>query len=206
MSDLVSSPSDRQHAPPLSPQHPQARRNRLWMLLMALTPVIFAILYASGTFSNGGAPEPVVHPLRTPPGYQAVTDAYFGFAIPKKWPENSSMSDSNGDFLYGGPGGWVGESERIAKASPGPSTPVPQALWAYGVTTPTRFGTLGGHRIQVPGTNFAWAVTLTRPGGSRAQAVDVWEARSQTEVWLVVDSSPAVEQTVLGSLQGSLVN
>lgn len=206
MSDLVSSPSDQDHPAPLSPQRPQARRNRLWMLLMALTPVVFAILYATGTFSNGGAQEPVVHPLRTPPGYQAVTDAYFGFAIPNKWPEISSMSDSNGDFLYSGPGGWVGESERIAKASPGPSTPVPKALWAYGVTTPTRFGTLGGHRIHVPGTNFAWAVTLTRPGGSRAQAVDVWEARSQTEVWLVVHSSRAVEQTVLGSLRGSLVN
>lgn len=206
MANLLSSSPDQRHVPPGSAPDAQARRNRRWMLLMAMTPVVFAILFALGTFSNGGQPEPVVHPLRTPPGYQAVTDAYFGYAIPKQWPQISSMSDSNGDFLYEGPGGWVGESERIARTSPGPSTPVPEALWAYGVTTPTRFAVRGGHRVQVPGTSFAWAVTLTRPGGARAQAVDVWEARSQTEVWLVVHASPAVERTVLGSLRGSAVN
>jgi len=176
------------------------------MLLMAMTPVVFAILYAMGAFTNGGAPEPVVNPLRTPPGYQAVTDAYFGFAIPTKWSEIGSMSDANGDFYYRGSGGWVGESERIARTSPGPSTPVPEALWAYGVVTPTRFAASGGHRVNVPGTSFAWAVTLTRPGGSRSLAVDVWEAHSQTEVWLVAHSSPTVERTVLDSLQGSAVN
>ncbi|MBO0747135.1 MAG: hypothetical protein J2O47_02225, partial [Acidimicrobiaceae bacterium] len=175
MPDVLSGPADQRQRSPRSPAAAQARRNRRWMLLMAMTPIVFAILYAVGAFTTGGAPEPVVHPLRTPAGYQAVTDAYYGFAIPKNWPENGSLSDPNGDFYYNGPGGWVGESVRIAKTSPGPSAPVPEALWAYGVTTPTKFGVLGGHRIHVPGTSFAWAVTLTRPDGSRAQAVDVWE-------------------------------
>lgn len=206
MSDVLSSPPNQQGNSSGPPSGTQARRNRGWMLLMAMTPVVFAILYALGAFAGGTEPEPVVHPLHTPAGYQAVTDAYFGFAMPKKWSENSAMTDSNGDFYYNGPGGWVGESERIQKTSPAPSTPVPEALWAYGVTTPTKFRVLGGHRIDVPGTSFAWALTLSRPGGSRAQAVDVWEAHSQTEAWLVVHSSPAVERTVLASLQGSAVN
>ena len=202
MPDLLSTPADKRHG---SPVPAQVRRNRRWMLGLAVVPIVVAVVSVFVNLS-GGAPEPVVKPLRTPPGYQAVTDAYFGFAIPKKWPENGSLSDPNGDFYYNGPGGWVGESERIAKASPGPATPVPKALWAYGVTTPTTFASAGGHRVHVPGTNFAWAVTLTRPDGSTADAVDVWEAHSQTEVWLVVHSSPAVERTVLRSLQGSLIN
>jgi hypothetical protein len=202
MPDVLSTAADKKNG---SPAPPQVRRNRRWLLVLAIVPVAVAIVSVFVNLS-GGAPEPVVHPLRTPPGYQAVTDAYFGFAIPKRWPQNGSLSDPNGDFYYNGAGGWVGESERIAKASPGPSTPVPEALWAYGVTTPTKFASSGGHRINVPGTNFAWAVTLTRPDGSTSQAVDVWERNSQTEAWLVVHASPAVERTVLGSLQGSLVN
>jgi hypothetical protein len=175
------------------------------MLLMAMTPVVFGILYALGVFT-GGNPEPVVNPVRTPAGYTGVTDAYFGFAIPSGWKENSAFSDSNGDFYYNGPGGWVGESEIIAKTSPTPTTPVPESLKSFDTATPTGFTLVGGHRIHVAGTTFAWAVTLTRPGGFRAEALDVWEAHSQTELWIMVNSSTATDQTVLASLQGSAVN
>jgi hypothetical protein len=83
---------------------------------------------------------------------------------------------------------------------------VPKALQSFGTDSPTGFTLVGGHRITVPGTNFAWAVTLTRPGGFRAPAVDVWEANSQTQLWVMVHSTAAIDHTVLASLQGSLVN
>lgn len=181
------------------------RRTHRWMVGLGVTPVaIFAIWALVSIF--GGPSEPVVHPLHTPKGYAAVTDAYYGFALPAAWKQNSALSDSSGDFYYNGPGGWAGENESIAKTSPTPSTPVPKGLWAYGVTAPTRFTISDGHRIRVPGTNFAWAVTLTRPGGQRSSAVDVWESNSQTEVWLVVHGSARAERNVLSSLQGSLIN
>lgn len=181
------------------------RRTHRWMVALGLTPIaIFAIWALVSIF--GGPSEPVVNPLHTPKGYTAVTDAYYGFAVPDAWKLNSSLSDSAGDFYYDGAGGWVGENESIAKTSPTPATEVPKSLWAYGATVPTKFTLSGGHRVKVPGTNFAWAVTLTRPGGQRSMAFDVWESNSQTEVWLVVHGSPAAEHDVLSSLQGSLIN
>jgi hypothetical protein len=203
MADLLSPPQDGQADEVRRPA--QARRNRRWMLLMAMTPVVFGVLYALGVFT-GGDPEPVVNPLHTPPGYTGVTDAYYGFAIPNNWKQNSAFSDSNGDFYYNGPGGWVGESEIIAKTSPSPASPVPESLKSFDTAIPTGFTLVGGHRINVPGTAFAWAVTLTRPGGFKASAVDVWEARSQTQLWLMVNSSPATDRTIIESLKGSAVN
>jgi hypothetical protein len=207
----VLSPTPDQRPPRQNPERPnpddrrQARRNHRWMLLMAMTPVVFGILYALGVFTHGD-PEPVVDPVRVPAGYTAVTDAYFGFSLPTAWKQNSAFSDSDGDFYYNGPGGWAGENESIAKVSPTPSTPVPESLKSFDTAVPTGFTLVGGHRITVPGTTFAWAVTLTRPGGFRAEAVDVWEAHSQTELWLMVNSSPATDATVVSSLNGSAVN
>jgi hypothetical protein len=205
MADLLSPTQDGQADRDGASRSIQARRNHRWMLLMAMTPVVFGILYALGVFT-GGDPEPVVNPIHTPAGYSGVTDAYFGFAIPSNWKENSAFSDSNGDFYYNGPGGWVGERESIAKTSPTPSTPVPESLKSFDIAVPTGFTLVGGHRITVPGATYAWAVTLTRPGGFRASAVDVWEAHSQTELWMMVNSSASTDRTVIDSLQGSAVN
>jgi hypothetical protein len=210
MSDTVSPPPS---APPPSPPAgttpirlaAQRRRNGRWFLLLALTPVIFLGLYAAGAFATGGQ-TPVVDPLSVPHGYTAVTDGYYGFAIPSAWKENSAFSDSDGDTYYDGRGGWAGESERVAAVSPTPSTAVPQPLWAFGTPRPTAFTLVGGHPATVPGATFAWAVTLTRPGGFRASALDVWERRSQTELWLVVRGSSATEARVLATLQGSATN
>jgi hypothetical protein len=183
----------------------RARRNHLWMLLMALTPVVFGILYVLGVFT-GGDPEPVVNPIHTPAGYTGVTDAYFGFAIPKGWTENNAYSDANGDFEYNGKGGWAGERESIQKVSPGVNNPVPVPLQSFEIGVPTPFKVSGKHRVTIPGIAWAYQMTLTRPGGFRAEAINAWEPHSQTELWLMVTSSATVDHTVLSSLQGSAVN
>lgn len=183
----------------------QARRNHRWMLLLAMTPIVFIILYVISAYSPHHG-EPVVKPLHVPAHYTAVTDAYFGYAIPATWKQNSAFSDANGDFYYNGAGGWAGEHLSIKKTSPTPSTPVPEALKAFDTAVPTGFSVTDGHAVHVEGAPFAWAVTLRRPGGFVAQAVDVWEPQSQEELWLMVRSSPSTRATVLGSLRASATN
>jgi hypothetical protein len=183
----------------------QARRNHRWMILLALTPIVFIILYVISVYSPHEG-DPVVEPIRVPTGYYAITDAYFGYSIPSGWKENSAFSDSNGDFYYNGPGGWAGENLSIKKVSPTPSSPVPESLQSFDTAVPTPFQETHGHVIKVPGAAFAWAVTLQRPDGFVAQAVDVWERRSQTQLWLMVKSSAKTDATVLASLRASAVN
>jgi hypothetical protein len=183
----------------------QARRNHRWMILLALTPVVFIILYVISVNSPHEG-EPVVEPMRVPAGYTAITDAYFGYATPAAWKENSAFSDANGDFYYNGVGGWAGEHLSIQKTSPTASTPVPEALQAFGTSVPTALSVTDGHAVHVDGAGFAWAVTLHRPDGFVARALDVWEPQSQEEVWLMVHSSPATMATVLASLRASATN
>jgi hypothetical protein len=183
----------------------QARRNHRWMVLLAMTPIVFIILYIISAYSPHEG-DPVVEPVRVPAGWIGVTDAYYGYATPSGWKENSAFSDANGDFYYNGPGGWAGEHLSVQKTSPTPSSPIPEALKAFDTAVPTGFTETDGHAVHVQGAAFAWAVTLTRPGGFRAGAVDVWERQSQEELWLMVRSSPATTTTVLTSLRASATN
>lgn len=168
---------------------------------MALTPIVFGILGAISLFSRS-PPAPTVSPVSVPPGYRSISDAYFGYVLPARWRLDTSFSDANGDTYYSGPGGWAGEHLSASKIPPGPSTPVPTPLEAFGVGVPSPLTVTGGHRVAVAGASFAWQVTLGRPDGFRAQALDVWQPSTGTELWLMIHAAPSTTATILHSLRG----
>jgi hypothetical protein len=188
---------------PDRPPRPQVRRTRLWMSLLLLTPVcLFGI--AILVLESKGPAEPTVKPLSTPPGYQAITDAYYGYAVPASYSQNTTWTDQNGDFFYGtGKGGWVAETMLVTKHSPGPATAPPVSFRSFGENKPTPYTVSGGHAVRVADTAFAYEVDITRPGGWHAVAVDTWLSDSTTQMWLLVKASPPVTQTVISSLRGS---
>jgi hypothetical protein len=179
----------------------RVRRTRRWMLLLLLTPLcLFGISVLA--FGTSGPPEPVVHPRSTPPGYQAVTDSYFGYAVPKGYTQSTTWTDQNGDFLYGGPRAFVAETEIILNHSPSAASPPPPAFRSFGEPTLVSYQSGPAHRITVPGTRVAFEEQITRPGGWVATAIDAWERDTTTQVWLLIRAPAAVSRLVIASFQG----
>lgn len=191
-------PSD---GPP--PTRAEVRRTRLWLLLFLLTPVCLAVVVAFA-FGIAGPPEPVVHPVSVPSGYRAISDAYYGYAVPTSYRQNPAWTDANGDYFYGTPAhGWVAETLLVRHHPPTARTAPPTTFRFDGEVRSTPFRLSGGHPIRVARTSFAWAVEVTRPGGWHALAVDTWLQDSSTQMWLLVKAPPAVTRAVVASLRGS---
>jgi hypothetical protein len=200
------SPSSLDTASPSSTQGcqagPRARhRNRWWLALLMLTPVVMTILAVLALTTNG-PPEPSVAPRSVPPGYKAISDAYFGYAIPSSWTENPVFSDANGDFFYQGGSGWVGENMRIRAARPVPGADVPPQLATFGQGRSLPYQLSGARPVTVPGVAAAWTYDMSRADGFHATALEVWEASSQTEMWLLINADPRVTPVIVASLQG----
>jgi hypothetical protein len=184
---------------PVSPE--RVRKTRRWMLLLLLTPLcLFGISILA--FGTTGPPEPVVHPRVTPRGYQAITDAYFGYAIPSGYTQNTTWTSQNGQFFYGTPKNYVAETESILKTSPSATTPPPSAFRSFGEPTLTGYTAGPAHRIAVQGVRIAFERTITRPGGWHALAVDVWEADTTTQAWLLIHTPAGISHQVIASFQG----
>lgn len=179
----------------------ERHRNRRWLVLLMLTPVVMTIL-AVLAFTTKGPPEPSVRPLSIPSGYKAISDAYFGYAIPSSWTANPVFTDANGDFFYQGRSGWVGENTRIRVAPPQPNTDVPPQLATFGQAQPVPYQLGAARTVAIPGVDRAWIYDLSRSGGFHASAVEVWQASSQTEMWLLINAGPTVAPVVAASLQG----
>jgi hypothetical protein len=173
----------------------------MWMLLMLLTPVCLAGISIL-VYATDGPNEPTVEPIVTPAGYYGVTDADFGYAVPNAYQQNTTWTDQNGDFMYGGAGAFVAETELIAKTSPTATSPPPPSLAVFGQAAPVPYTLHGGHRVSVRGTAFAYEATMTRPGGYHAVVIDTWEASSSTQMWLVIRAPADVTHNVITSLQG----
>lgn len=185
------------------PQRVVARRNRRWLLLFLMTPICLGIAVAFA-FGVAGQPEPQIPPRSVPPGYRAISDAYYGYAVPASYRLNPNWTDANGSWFYGSSRSFVAETMLVTSHSPGPSTPLPPALAADGETrSPVRWRVVDRRRTTVPHATFAYEVELTRPGGRRAVAIDTWLRDSSTQMWLLVQAPPAVTRTVVGSLRGS---
>jgi hypothetical protein len=177
------------------------RKTRRWMLLLLLTPLcLFGISVLA--FGTSGPPEPVVHPRSTPRGYEAVTDSYFGYAVPASYTQNTTWTDQNGDFLYGTQRTFVAETEAILTRSPTAGAQAPPAFKSFGERTLVPYRTGPAHRVTVPGTRIAFEEQITRPGGWRATAVDAWEQDTTTQVWLLIRAPASVTRQVLASFQG----
>jgi hypothetical protein len=179
----------------------RVRRTRSWMLLLLLTPLcLFGISVLA--FGTSGPPEPVVHPYSTPAGYVAVTDSYFGYAVPKSYTQNTTWTDQNGDFLYGRQSAFVAETEAILTHSPTAASTPPPSFKSFGERTLVAYRAGPAHPVTVPGTHIAFEEQITRPGGWVATAIDAWERGTTTQVWLLIRASPSVTRHVIASFQG----
>jgi hypothetical protein len=175
---------------PVTPE--RVRKTRRWLLLLLLTPLcLFGISILA--FGTSGPPEPVVHPRVTPPGWQAVTDAYFGYAVPAGYKQNTTWTSQNGQFFYGVPKAYVAETESILKTSPSATTPPPAAFRSFGEPTLSSYSAGPAHRISLPGVRIAFERTIT---------VDVWEKDTTTQAWLLIHAPAAVASQVIASFQG----
>jgi hypothetical protein len=56
--------------------------------------------------------------------------------------------------------------------------------------------------VSIRGTSVAYRYVFTRSAGFEAVAIDVWQADSGAELWLLVHADPAITATVIGSLSG----
>jgi hypothetical protein len=179
----------------------RVRKVRIWMTLLLLTPVCLALISLLA-FGTSGPPEPVIHPRSTPHGYQAITDADFGYAIPSGYQQNTTWTDQNADFLYGSSGAFVAETLASPDHPPTASSPPPLSFSSFGEPRLVPFTAHGMHAVTVPGTRQAWEEQITRPGGWIATAVDAWEADTSTQIWLLVHAPAGIARTVVASLQG----
>lgn len=198
--DALSHPAPRRSAPEAIPLALR-RRNQRWLFLLLLTPVVMTVL-AVLAVTTKGPPEPSVPPRSTPVGYRAISDAYFGYAVPAGWGLNAAYSDGNGDFFYGGAGGWVGETIRIRPSAPIPGVDIPAQLSAFGQAHPSAVKLGAARPIDVPGVAVAYQYEVTRADGLRATAVEVWQRSSQTQAWLLVAADQPTSEAIVASFRG----
>jgi len=176
------------------------RRNRRWMgLVLAPSLVIGAVaLIAAFVASSGGSS---VHPLDVPPGFQAVSDGYFAYAVPSSWSQDSAYTDDVGDLDTQGSTGWAAEHVGARPDPPVPSETPPASLSTFGESRPTPYRLSAATPTHVTGAKAAFRYTLTRPG-FQATAVDAWQSGSGAEMWLLVDADPSTTAAILDSLRG----
>lgn len=174
------------------------RSNHKWMIVVCATPLV--IVGVAAAVSVFGPAAPTV-PVSTPPGYQAISDAYFGYVIPKEWKENDSATTDTGDYYYEGPGGWAGEVLGQRSDPPVLGEAPPSELGVFGAAQAMPFTLTGGRSVTVPGTTVAWSYRMVRNGSVVASVVDAWVAGSSSEVWLAVHADAATTTSVLTSLR-----
>lgn len=179
----------------------RVRRTRAWMLLLLLTPacLILVVALAIGT---RGPREPAVRPAAVPAGYRPITDAYFAYAVPHGYAQNTTWTDQNGDFLYGTSRGFVAETMAVRSRPPTAASRPPASFQSFGLPAPTAYRTGTWRPIRVPGAQAAYETSIVRAHGWRATAVDVWMKRSSTQVWLLVHGPDGLAARVLTSLRG----
>jgi hypothetical protein len=185
----------------LTPEERVARRsNRRWMLGLTISSVvILGAAGIAGIVASGN--EPTGPKIAAPPGYHAVDDSYFSYAVPKAWANNPANTDQAGDVETSGPTGLAAEHIDFLRTAPALGETPPLALQVFGAPHPSPFQLTGGHTVSVKGAAVAFSYTATRPGGFRATVIDAYDAPNAVELWLMVVAPPDVTDQVLASLQ-----
>lgn len=185
----------------LTPDQLVARkRNRRWMLMIAVPSVIVLVLalVASAIAESNSPSGPKVV---APRGYQAVNDGYFSYVVPSSWPTNPSYTDSAGDVEHSGPTGWAAEHIGFRTTAPVLGEARPSSLAAFGMPRPEPYALTAGHPIQVAGAAGGFSYDMTRPGGFHATVVDAWDSHHGVELWLVVNAPAAITAQILSHLK-----
>jgi hypothetical protein len=156
-----------------------------------------AALVAALVADSGGSS---VHPQVVPPGYRAVSDGLFAYAVPSKWAQSNAYTDNVGDLDTAGPAGWVAEHVDGRVNPPVAGEAPPASFTTFGESRPTPYRLGSATATQVKGAAVAYRYTLTRPGGFAATAVDAWQSRSGAELWLLIRADAPTTASVLRSL------
>jgi hypothetical protein len=170
----------------------------LVIVVPALVLGAVALIAALALGSEGSR----VQPASVPPGYHAVSDGYFAYAVPDAWSQNDAYTDDVGDLDTQGPSGWVGEHLGARTSPPGPGETPPASFAVFGQAHAVPFHLGAATQISVKGASVAYRYTLTRPQGFTAVAINAWQAGSGAELWFLVHADPATTTAVITSLKG----
>ena len=97
--------------------------------------------------------------------------------------------------------GFAAEHIAYSPTAPHLGNAPPVQLQALGAPNPTPFELTGGQSIQIPGTSAAFRYVATRPDGFAATVINAYDYSAAVELWLMIDSPPAVTQTIVSSLR-----
>jgi hypothetical protein len=171
------------------------------MAIIAIPALILGVvaLIASVALGSGGSS---IDPVSVPPGYRAVSDNYFAYAVPAAWSQNNAYTDDVGDLDTQGASGWAAEHVGARSSPPDPGETAPSSFAVFGEPRAMPY-TLGpATPVTVKGATVAYRYTLSRPPGFQAVAIDAWQAGSGAELWLLVHADAATTRAVINSLSG----
>ncbi len=170
------------------------RRVWLWVALLAFSPACVGVATWAALAWNGSYPT-VAAPV--PHGWQAVPGVYASFSVPKSWSFQQSLSDSQGDVYYSGPGGAAAQSVTEARRPPAPGRTVPAVVANYlgGSYTVT---SVAPYRLHNAGR--CWEYRFSLPSHEKALGILAWARKTSSEVWLVAMPASPTTERVLSTL------
>jgi hypothetical protein len=167
------------------------RRNRRLMLFISVPAAVIGVVALTAALLADST-SPNVSPASVPAGFQAVSDGYFGYAVPSGWTTDSLFTDNVGDLETSGPTGWVAEHLSTPASAPTAGSPPPSVFRALGVTSPAP----PSRTIAIKG---AAAAYLYRFGDKTA--IDAWRPSTGTEVWILISASPSVTSQIISTVK-----
>jgi hypothetical protein len=177
----------------------QRRKNRRWLLIAVPAVLLGGAALVAAVVADRSSSS--VRPLAVPAGYKAVSDGVFAYAVPSSWSTSSLYSDNVGDLDTAGTTGWVAEHVDTRAQPPSLGEAPPAVFRTFGQEKPTPFQLGRGQPVEVTGADTAFRYEMTRPGGFQAVALDIWQAGSGAELWLLVHSSPATTAQILATIR-----
>jgi hypothetical protein len=186
----------------LSPAEQATQRRNRRLLTLVLVPSVLVGVVALIAALMASKSGPSVRPLHVPPGFHAVSDGYFAYAVPSSWSQSIAYSDDVGDLDTQGATGWAAEHVGARAHPPTPGETPPSSFAAFGEPRPTPYQIGRATPVSVAGASVAYRYLVTRPGGFHATAIDAWQRNTGAELWLLVDADPSTTSAILASLRG----
>lgn len=183
-----------QGSAPMNPGRMNRKKLWLWVAFLAFSPACVGVATWAALTWNGSYPT-VAPPV--PPGWQAVAGVYASFSVPKSWSFRQSLSDSQGDVYYSGPGGAAAQSVREVHTPPSPARSVPAVVagylgGGYTITSVTPYRLLHAAR--------SWEYRFGLPAHKKGLGILAWAPQTSSEVWLIVVPASPTTERVLSTL------
>jgi hypothetical protein len=186
----------------LSPAERATQRRNRRLLAFVLVPSVLVGVVALMAALIASRSSSSIRPLHVPPGYHAVSDGYFAYAVPTSWSQSDAYTDDVGDLDTQGTTGWAAEHVGARADPPKPGETPPSSFAAFGEPRPTAYQIGPATPVTVAGATVAYRYLVTRSGGFHATAIDAWQTNTGAELWLLIDANPSTTSTILASLRG----